>query len=1116
MNTQGSDDLLWRDFSDLEALDYISEPESFYEGDISALILDYQEETVIPEQQASGSRGATDSKSLGKRKESSTLSGDDSDDFKIPSKRTKTQDNDTSDSQTSADPDTPCLIAHCPKTQRLMERVQLSRGVRYELARLVTSGKLHYSDITEEKLLNLQGPNEIAAPKIAQVFQKASSSAEVTTDPAFAQEIAAHSPWKELDREEEALSRGPYEGLGNSNEYPDWYGGKVEFRGRLQSMDGKKKSYKIVLDQCTLGPSSRFARRFGSWSFLRVKIPQQTFHDPKNNLNIFFRKAFIIWGQVFRACYAKGDNIFFYWTNESFPSGPSIPGRLSFEDFISWHNPLEENSAQLMTKWSARTPLGFSNSVPGPRISQDYILHTEEIVSEEGSEMTDGCGLSTKSIHRALLNQLSLGSLPTAFQFRLAGYKGMFLLRDDGEFQDEEKRVWVRPSQTKIKYPKGMALDPAMLTIDILRTSHMRSPSRISSEIIINLAENGVPHSVFVDLLKTSIQELVRGLTTWDGPDAMFNLWMNVERAGGVLVGRRAREAVGEARVRGYSNRSSEDVELDEEDTDEDGFDTTNAAVPRSIAWWADQISGCPSTLEETVMVLLDSGFLPQESPVLREKLKQVVVKKIESRTQNLRFELEQSCTAFAVPDPFGVLGPEEVQIKSSRRNLKTQDGLLSDIILGDVLITRNPCKLPSDVRKVKAVEHPMLRNYVDVIVFSIQGLRRLIDYLAGGDHDGDIVLAMWAGVLLLKFQNADEKFSHDAHGLDLAFTRDKETGGAFLQRTRTMEPNMRIHAMQAYLLGALHDPSLVGKYSVMHNNAIYKLGYGHPRTHKIACKFVRVLDAPKTGYRIKPETLFADLKLYNHPHGPHWQSSSKKDKKKSAKPKIDTTNIPFLKRDTTSQYARGVFIMDRLRTTADQERDRLLGEMETLFAPLCNKPDPDLTAPWDAAQAWAENGTGGADFTKMKRMDLSKIAQHVQTMYRKHKSILMGLAKSGSNSNIHFTNLPIEVRQDQLRALSKAFATEGPQIEDLPTIADKATLNRYQASYAYKYDAEQNLKDGVKDGVVFRGTCPCANFAPSRLLLGVRTKWSQIISMNASSWSNPFSLFIPSLHSSP
>lgn len=224
----------------------------------------------------------------------------------------------------------------------------------------------------------------------------------------------------------------------------------------------------------------------------------------------------------------------------------------------------------------------------------------------------------------------------------------MLLLRDDPSFRGEEMRAWVRSSQTKIQYPEGLALDPAMLTFDILRTSHMPSPSRISSEVIINLAENGVPHNVFVELLQTTIREMVKGLTTWDGPDAMFSLWMNVERAGGVLMARRAREAVGEARVRGFSNRSPEEADLEEDDAEEEGFEP--GAVPRSVPWWPDQLSGCPSALEETVMMLLDSGFHVNSCPILREKLKHVVTKKIENRTGNIRLELEQSCIAFAVP----------------------------------------------------------------------------------------------------------------------------------------------------------------------------------------------------------------------------------------------------------------------------------------------------------------------------------------------------------------------------------------------------------------------------------------------------------------------------------
>ena len=45
------------------------------------------------------------------------------------------------------------------------------------------------------------------------------------------------------------------------------------------------------------------------------------------------------------------------------------------------------------------------------------------LVSEAKSDMTDGCGLSSKSVHHILSHLLRLPSTPTAFQFRLAGYK---------------------------------------------------------------------------------------------------------------------------------------------------------------------------------------------------------------------------------------------------------------------------------------------------------------------------------------------------------------------------------------------------------------------------------------------------------------------------------------------------------------------------------------------------------------------------------------------------------------------------------------------------------------------------------------------------------------------
>lgn len=214
---------------------------------------------------------------------------------------------------------------------------------------------------------------------------------------------------------------------------------------------------------------------------------------------------------------------------------------------------------------------------------------------------------------------------------------------DEAKNLEHSPLVWVRPSQVKIKY-SDQPLDPAMLWIDLLRTSHMRSPARLSAEVIINLAENKVPHPPFLELLRRGLQEIVSGLTTWEGKDAMFALWHSVAKHGCVMPARIAREAVGEARARGLSDRDAE--ETDEDEDEEQG----NPLLERSAAWWTDQISGCPSSLEETVMTLLDAGFQPQNCAVLKEKLHKIVTSAIQNHIKRYRLDVPMSCTAFIVP----------------------------------------------------------------------------------------------------------------------------------------------------------------------------------------------------------------------------------------------------------------------------------------------------------------------------------------------------------------------------------------------------------------------------------------------------------------------------------
>lgn len=222
------------------------------------------------------------------------------------------------------------------------------------------------------------------------------------------------------------------------------------------------------------------------------------------------------------------------------------------------------------------------------------------------------------------------------------------MLHPKGRYDDTitTPRAYVRPSQTKIKYSSDIEADPATLIVDVLRSSHLKYPARLSAEVIINLAENGVSHSVFVKLMQEGLEEVFIGLTQWEGTHAMERLWFNVARSGGVMPARMARELGGESRAKGFGEREDDA----EEDEDEEGMQIDAAFFQRSAAWWADQVSGCPSSLEETVMVLLDSGFTPKTCPVLAEKLKQVVNTAIKRSVVRYKIHVPMSCEAFIIP----------------------------------------------------------------------------------------------------------------------------------------------------------------------------------------------------------------------------------------------------------------------------------------------------------------------------------------------------------------------------------------------------------------------------------------------------------------------------------
>jgi len=179
----------------------------------------------------------------------------------------------------------------------------------------------------------------------------------------------------------------------------------------------------------------------------------------------------------------------------------------------------------------------------------------------------------------------------------------------------------------------------------------MQSSVKISREIIINLSENGVSASIFINLLIQSLTDITLSLITWDGSDAMAHLWATVFKVGNIMTNRIARRSSWTARALGFGSYKYQDQ--DQDDTNNDDNTDHDDFFSYSTAWWEDEISGCPSSIGETVLAFLDSGFHPSSNSILAAKLHEIAKTAVKSSIQKSRVEIPMSCRALIVPGIF-------------------------------------------------------------------------------------------------------------------------------------------------------------------------------------------------------------------------------------------------------------------------------------------------------------------------------------------------------------------------------------------------------------------------------------------------------------------------------
>ncbi|CAF3343678.1 unnamed protein product [Rotaria sp. Silwood2] len=119
-------------------------------------------------------------------------------------------------------------------------------------------------------------------------------------------------------------------------------------------------------------------------------------------------------------------------------------------------------------------------------------------------------------------------------------------------------------------------------------------------------------------------------------------------------------------------------------------------------------------------------------------------------RRTRIRVPRNKARNMLGIIDEYNVLKPEEVFIQYTQLNdgdNKDGSSIYQKTSILDnckVVITKNPCHHPGDIRTFTAVKHEVLEHLKDVIVFSQQGDCPPPHQISGSDLDGDEYVVIW------------------------------------------------------------------------------------------------------------------------------------------------------------------------------------------------------------------------------------------------------------------------------------------------------------------------------------------------------------------------------------
>ncbi|KAL7620981.1 hypothetical protein AAE478_008292 [Parahypoxylon ruwenzoriense] len=448
----------------------------------------------------------------------------------------------------------------------------------------------------------------------------------------------------------------------------------------------------IYLSNPSPEPSNRVLRQYSNYEdrFLRVQFTDE-----------------LIKGRIFPAPDTEQDNALFNRVHRTLHNGIRIGGR-HFQYLATGNSQFRENGAyffcpsdfltcdnirdwmgdvnhiRVVAKYAARLGQCFSTTkVPKYSPIGQTIVQVQDI-EHNGWCFTDGVGKIAPNRARFLVQNLhttkSIKAIPSVFQFRLGGSKGILVQWPEVPFNE----VHLRPSQNKFAaVSKGL---------EIIKTSRF-SVATLNRQTITILSCLGVPDEVFEVKLKKQVADYERAM---EEPRAAMQLLSKY--------------------------------------IDQNGITTTMAQM---IA------DGFMDTEEPFFMAILQV-WRAWSMRLLREKARIVVeqgafVFGCVDETRTLRGHSEATEPDSKDPNTLPQIFLQVPKVGSKPGELSGYT-----VITGICMLGRNPSLHPGDIRVVEAVDVPELRHLRDVVVFPAVGDRDIPSMCSGGDLDGDDYFVIW------------------------------------------------------------------------------------------------------------------------------------------------------------------------------------------------------------------------------------------------------------------------------------------------------------------------------------------------------------------------------------